>query len=99
MRLDDREGISCMKEVEVSSTSPFMRTGGKSCLCLREMTVCVVLLCLNQTRLSLPHFSITVGSLERREAEMFLWSGISQEAWSYWLNEKVELRKLSSVKE
>ena len=35
---------------------------------------------LNETRLSLPHFSTTVRSLERREAEMFLWSWILVEA-------------------
>ena len=75
MRLDERERPSCVKEFEVSNKSPFMRTGGQSWLRLREMTVCVVLLWLNETRLSLSHFSITVRSLERREAETFLWSG------------------------
>ena len=29
MRLDDRERSSCVKEVEMSSASPFIRTGGK----------------------------------------------------------------------
>ena len=67
MRLDDRERLSCGKEVEVSSPSPFIRTGGKFWLCLREMTACLLFLWLNKTRLSLPHFSITVRSLERRE--------------------------------
>ena len=64
-----------------------MRTGGKFWLRLREMTACFALLWFNVTRLSLPHFSITVRSLERSEAEMFLWSGISLEAWSFGLNE------------
>ena len=79
MRLDERERPSCVKEVGLSATPPFIRTGGKSWLCLRDMTVCVILLWLNETRLSLPHFSKTVRSLERREADLFLLSGISQE--------------------
>ena len=87
MRLDERERPSCVTEAEVSSSSPFIRTGGKFWLCLREMTACFVLLWLNENRLSLPHFSITVRSLERREAEVFLWSWISVEAWSFGLNE------------
>ena len=29
VRLDERERPSCVKEAEVSSSSPFMRTGGK----------------------------------------------------------------------
>ena len=29
MRLDERERPSCVKEAEVSSSSSFMRTGGK----------------------------------------------------------------------
>ena len=87
MRLDERERPSCVKEAEVSSSSPFMRTGGKFWLCLCEMTACLDLLWLNETRLSLPHFSITVRSLERSEAEMFLWSWISVEGWSFGLNE------------
>ena len=29
MRLDERERPSCVKEAEVSSSSPFMRTGDK----------------------------------------------------------------------
>ena len=72
MRLDNRERPSCVKEVEVSNSSPFIRTGGKFWLCLREVTACFVLLWLNETKLSLPHYSITVRSLERREAEVFL---------------------------
>ena len=52
----------------MSSSSPFMRTGGKSWLRLREVTACVVLLWLNETRLFSPH-SITVKSLVRREGE------------------------------
>ena len=99
MRLDERERPSCVKEAKVSSSSPFMRTDGKFWLRLREMTACFVLLWLNETRLSLPHFSITVRSLERSEAEMFLWSWISVEAWSLGLNENEELRKVSSAKE
>ena len=99
MRLDDRERPSCVKEVEVSSSSPFIRTGEKFWLCLREMTACFVWLWLNETKLSLPHVSITVRSLERREAEMFLWSWISVEGWSFGLNEGKELRKVSSAKE
>ena len=99
MRLDERERPSCVKETEVSSSSPFIRTGGKFSLCLREMTACFVLLWLNETGLSLPHFSITVRSMERREAEMVLWNWISVEAWSCGLNENEELRKVSSAKE
>ena len=76
-----------------------MKTGGKFGLCFREMTACFVLLWLNETRLSLPHFSITVRSLERSEAEMFLWSWISVEVWSFGLNENEEVRKVSSAKE
>ena len=99
VRLDERERPSCVKEAEVSSSSPFMKTAGKFWLRLREMTACFVLLWLNETRLSLPHFSITVRSLERSEAEMFLWSWISVEEWSFGLNENEELRKVSSAKE
>ena len=99
VRLDERERPSCVKEAEVSSSSPFMRTGGKSSLRLREMTACFVLLWWNEARLSLPHFSITARSLERREAEVFLWSWISVEAWSFGLNENEDLRKVSSAKE
>ena len=93
------KGKSCVKEVEVSSSSPFIRTGRKFWLCLREMAACFVLLWLNETRLSLPHFSITIRSLERSEAEMFLWSWISVEAWSFGLNENEELGKVSSAME
>ena len=93
MRLDDRASRSCVKVVEVTSSSPLIRTGGKFWLSFREMTVCFFLLWLNETRLSLPHFSITVKSLERREAEMFLWSWISVEAWSFRPNENEELRR------
>ena len=99
MRLDERARPSRVKEADVSSSSPFKRTGGKFLLRLREMTSSFVLLWLNETRLSLPHFSITVRSLERREAEMFLWSWISVEAWSFGLNENEELTKVSSAKE
>ena len=99
MRLDERERPNCVKEAEVSSSSPFMRTGGKSSLRLREMTAGFVLLLLNETRLSLPHFSITVRSLEGREAEVFLWSWISVEVWSFGLNENEDLRKVSRAKE
>ena len=63
------------------------------------MTTCFALLWLNESRLSLPHFTIAVRSLERREAELFLWSWISVEAWSFGLNENEELRKVSSAKE
>ena len=98
MRLDERERQSWVKEAEVFSSSPFMRIGGKFSLRLLEMTACFVLLWLNETRLSLPHFSITVRSLERSEAEMLLWSGISLEAWSFGLNENEELRKISLAK-
>ena len=52
VRLDRRGGPSCVKEVEVSSTSRFMTTGGKFWLCFCEMTACVVLLWLNKTRFS-----------------------------------------------
>ena len=99
MRLDDRERPSYVKEVEVSSSSPLIRTGGKFRLSLREMTACFVLLWLNETRLSLPQFSITVRSLDRREAEVFLWHLILLEAWSFGLNKNEELRKVSSAKE
>ena len=54
MRLDDREKPSSVKEVEVSSSSAFRRTGGNFLLRLREMTACVVLLWLNETRLPSP---------------------------------------------
>ena len=99
MRLDDREGPSCEKDVEVSSSSLFVRIGGESGWRLREMTACVVLLWLNETRLSLPHFSVAVKSSKRSEAEIFLWRGISPEAWLSELNENEELRKVSSAKE
>ena len=99
MRLDDRERPRCVKEGELSSSLPIIRTGGMFWLCLLEMTVCLFLLWLNTTRLSLPNFSITVRSLERREAEMFLWSWISVETWSFGLNENEQLRKVSSAKE
>ena len=48
VRLVEREIPSCMKEVEVSSSSPFMRKGGQFWLRLRETTACVVLLLLNE---------------------------------------------------
>ena len=54
MRLDEREIPSCMKEVEGSSSAPFMRTDGMSGLHLREMTPRAVLLSVTETRLSLP---------------------------------------------
>ena len=79
MSLDNRERSSCVKEVEVSSSPPFLRTGGIIGLCLCQMTACFVLLWLNETRLSLPHFSTTVRSLEGREAEVFLWNWIRVE--------------------
>ena len=63
------------------------------------MTACFVLLWLNETGLSLSHFSIIVKSLGRRKAEMFLHSMISLEAWSFGLNENQELGKVSSAKE
>ena len=62
------------------------------------MTVCFALLWLNETRISLPPFSITITALERSEAEMFLWSWISVEVKSFRLNENEELRKVSSAK-
>ena len=93
VRLNERERPNYVREAEVSSSSPFMKTGGKFWLRLREMTACFVLLWLNETSMSLPHFSITVRSLERSEAEMFLWSWISVEAWSFGLNENEELRR------
>ena len=96
MRLDERERPSCLKEVEASISSPFKRTGGKFWFRLREITACFVLLWLNETRLSLPHFSTIFRSLERREAERFQWSWISVEAWSFGLNENEELKKLSA---
>ena len=98
MKLDDRERPNCVKEVEVSSSLPFVRTGGEFWLCLREMTACFVLLWSNEAKLYLPHFSITVRSLERSEAEVFLWSWISMEACSFGLNENEEQRKVSSAK-
>ena len=42
VRLDVTERKSCVKEVEMSRTSPFTKTGGKSGLRLSEMTTCVV---------------------------------------------------------
>ena len=33
MRLDEREVPNCAKEIEASSTSALMRTGGKAWLC------------------------------------------------------------------
>ena len=81
MRLDERERPSCVKEVEVCSSSPFIRTGRNFWLCLREITAYFVLLWLKGTRLSRPHFSKTVRSLERSETEMFMWSEILVEAW------------------
>ena len=80
LRFDEREGPRCVTQAEGSSSSPFIMTGGKFWLRLCEMTACFVLLRLNETRLSLHHFSITVRSLGRSEAEMFLWSWISVEA-------------------
>ena len=99
MRLDQRERPSCVKEIEESSSSPFMRKGRLSWLRLCEMTACFVLLWLKETRLSLPHFSITVRSLESSEAEMFLWNWMSVEAWPFGFNENVKLRKVSSANE
>ena len=73
MRLDERERPSCVTEAEVSSSSPFISTGGKFWLCLREMKSCFVLLWLNKARLSLPHFSTTVRSLERSCGVGYRW--------------------------
>ena len=53
MRLDERERPSGVKGAQVSSSSPFMRTGGNFLLHMREMTACFVLLWLNKTSLSL----------------------------------------------
>ena len=39
MRLDERERPSFAKEVAVSSSSPFMRTGGKPRFHLRKITL------------------------------------------------------------
>ena len=77
MRLDERKRPSCVKVVEVTSSLPFIRTGGKFWLSLREMIACFVLLWLNETRSSLPHLPINVHSVGRRVADMFLWSWIS----------------------
>ena len=63
------------------------------------MTGWLVFLWLTKTRLSFPHFSIIDRSLERRETEMYLWSGTSLEAWSFGLNENEEFRKVSSGKD
>ena len=52
VRLDERGIPSCVKDVQVSSSSPFMRTGGKFWLRLREMTTRVFMLWLNETRFS-----------------------------------------------
>ena len=94
MRLDEKERLSCAKEVERYSSLPLMRTGRKSGLGSHEITVCIVLLCLNTTRLSLHRFSITVRSSERREAEVFLWTGISLEASLCGLNQTKNLGRL-----
>ena len=67
MKLDERERPSHVKEVEVSSSLPFTRTYGKTWLRLRQMTAFFVLLWLYETRLSLPHFSMTDRSLVKRE--------------------------------
>ena len=77
VRLKEGERLSCVKEVEISSSSTFIITGGKSTLHVREVTTCIVLLWLHKIRLYLPHCSITVKSLDRREAEMFLWNRTS----------------------
>ena len=77
VRLDERERQRFVKEVEVSSSSSLMRIVGKYGLRIREMTTCVILLCLNETRLPLPHFSIPIKSLERRRTVLFLWGGIT----------------------
>ena len=76
-----------------------MKTEGISAPRLYENATCFVLLWVNEIRLSLPHFSITVKSLERREVEMILWGGTSLEAWSCELNKKEEPRKVSTAKE
>ena len=55
MRLDARERPICVNKVEVFSSPPFMRTGGKPWLCLGEVTAFVVLPWLNETKLSSPH--------------------------------------------
>ena len=99
VRLDQREIPSCEKEVEVSSSSPFIRTGGTSELRLRKISACVVLLWLNETRLPSVYFSITVKSLARRKAEVRLWNEVSPLAWSYRLSKKEKLRQVLSAKE
>ena len=55
----------------MSNLWPFMKTGGKSWRCLRDMTTCVVFSSLNLTRLSCPHLSTFVKSLVRSEAEVY----------------------------
>ena len=56
-RLDETERLSCVKEVEVSGALPFVGTGGKSGLRLREMTACVVLLSCIQPSYLRNHFA------------------------------------------
>ena len=75
MRLDETKRLNCVTWHVVSSLILYLRTGGKCGLHLRELTTCVVFLCLNETRLPSSHFSITVTLLVRSKAEMFLWDG------------------------
>ena len=44
MKLEDRERSSSVKEVEVSSSSPFMRRGGKKLLCYVHEYICKFLI-------------------------------------------------------
>ena len=82
VRFDVTETPSSVREVEASGPLPFMRPGGKSGLYLCEIKTCDCTLWLNRAMLSLPYFSVIFKSLARREAEMFLWNGISQHVWS-----------------
>ena len=91
VRLDERERPSCVKEAEVSSSSPFMKTAGQFWLRLREMTACFVLLWLNETRLSLPHFSITVRSW--REARLKCFCGVGYR-WKHGHLDWMKMRNL-----
>ena len=68
--LNKTESPSCVKEVEVLRALPLMGIVGKAGLHLRQLTTYVVLAWLNEIRLPLTNFSMTVKSLARRKAEV-----------------------------
>lgn len=78
MRLDERERPICVEKFKRSSSQPFMRTSRRFGLHLIKMMAPYVLPWIEK---KLGSLHPTKNSLGLREAEMLLWSRMSQEAW------------------